>query len=137
MARRAAWAPAAALLLLSPPAAVARVAAPRRMVGASGRCQQLQDTYYSDEMRLAPGEMVLTKAKTTPITMPQGGKYYVTGFEGTEGAREAGRACQQSWDPNNSCSTLGSRKGAWHAWVPHDGWKGSPGEGPLRWRRPT
>ena len=101
MARRAAWAPAAALLLMSPPAAVARVAAPRLVVGASGRCQQLQDTYYSDEMRLAPGEMVFTKAKTTPITMPQGSKYYVTGFEGTEGAREAGRAGQQSWDPNN------------------------------------
>ena len=95
MARRAAWAPAAALLLLSPPAAVARVAAPRRVVGASGRCQQLQDTYYSDEMRLAPGEMVFTNPKTTPVTMPQGGKYYVTGFEGTEGAR------QESWDPNN------------------------------------
>ena len=107
MARRAAWAPAAALLLLSPPAAVARVAAPRLVVGASGRCQQLQDTYYSDEMRLAPGEMVFTNPKTTPVTMPQGGKYYVTGFEGTEGAREAGRACQQSWDPNNMLEHTG------------------------------
>ena len=94
MARRAAWAPAAALLLLSPPAAVARVAAPRLVVGASGRCQQLQDTYYSEEMWLAPGEMVFTNPKTMPATMPQG-KYYVTGFEGTEGAR------QESWDPNN------------------------------------
>ena len=82
MARRAAWAPAAALLLLSPPAAVARVAAPRPVMGASGRCQQLQDTYYSEEMWLAPGEMVYTSPKTTPVTMPQGGKYYVTGFEG-------------------------------------------------------
>ena len=107
MARRAAWAPAAALLLLSPPAAVARGAAPRRVVGASGRCQQLQDTYYSEEMWLAPGEMVFTNPKTMPVTMPQGGQYYVTGFEGTEGAREAGRACQQSWDPNNMLEHTG------------------------------
>jgi len=106
MARRAAWAPAAALLLLSPPAAVARVAAPRRVVGASGRCQQLQDTVYSDEMRLAPGEIVLTNPFKTPVPMPQG-EYYVTGFVGTEGAREAGRACQQSWDPNNMLEHTG------------------------------
>ena len=80
---------------------------PRRVVGASGRCQQLQDTYYSEEMWLAPGEMGFTNPKTMPVTMPQGGQYYVTGFEGTEGAREAGRACQQSWDPNNMLEHTG------------------------------
>ena len=51
---------------------MAREAAPRRVVGASGRCQQLQDTYYSEEMWLAPGEMVYTSPKTTPVTCPRG-----------------------------------------------------------------
>jgi len=31
---------------------------------------------------MAPGEMVFTKPETTPVTMPQGGEYYITGFEG-------------------------------------------------------
>ena len=84
---------------------MARVAAPRRVVGASGRCQQLQDTYYSEEMWLAPGEMVYTSPKTTPVTCPRGAN---TTLQASRVRKGRGRSLGT---PTICCSTLGSRKG--------------------------